>query len=98
MMGDALGEAYVQQTFTPEARRRALAMVDNLIAALHDRLHTLERMSDTTRLRALAKLRALGKKIGYPDKWRESGQLGPHPGRQCRQGGPAPRHHASPVP
>jgi len=75
MMGDALGEAYVQQTFTPEARRRALAMVDNLIAALDDRLHTLEWMSDTTRLRALAKLRAFGKKIGYPDKWRDYGKL-----------------------
>jgi len=75
MMGDALGEAYVQQTFTPEARWRALAMVDNLIAALDDRLHTLEWMSDTTRLRALAKLRAFGKKIGYPDKWRDYGKL-----------------------
>ncbi len=30
LMGDALGQAYVKQTFTPEARRRALAMVDNL--------------------------------------------------------------------
>src|SRR5207247_1789514 len=52
-----------------------LAMVDNLIAALDDRLHTLEWMSDTTRLRALAKLRAFGKKIGYPDKWRDYGKL-----------------------
>src|SRR5437763_1774856 len=42
MMGDALGAAYVKQTFTPAARRRALAMVDNLIAALDDRLRTLE--------------------------------------------------------
>src|SRR5207253_3402210 len=56
------GAAYVKQTFTPAARRRALAMVDNLIAALDDRLRTLEWMSDTTRVRALEKLRAFGRK------------------------------------
>src|SRR5256885_13319583 len=75
MMGDALGAAYVKQTFTPAARRRALAMVDNLIAALDDRLRTLEWMSDTTRVRALEKLRAFGRKIGYPDKWRDYSKL-----------------------
>ncbi len=74
-MGDALGQAYVKQTFTPDARRRALAMVENLIAALDDRLHTLEWMSDTTRARALDKLRAFGRKIGYPDKWRDYSKL-----------------------
>ncbi len=75
MMGDALGQAYVQQAFPPAARQRALAMVNNLIAALDDRLHTLEWMSDTTRQRALEKLRAIKKKIGYPDKWRDYGKL-----------------------
>ncbi len=75
MMGDALGQAYVRETFTPEARRRALTMVENLIAALDDRLHTLEWMSDTTRARALGKLRAFGRKIGYPDKWRDYTKL-----------------------
>jgi putative endopeptidase len=46
-------------------------MVDNLVAALDDRLHTLDWMGDSTRAQALAKLRAFGKKIGYPDKWRD---------------------------
>ncbi|HZI22695.1 MAG TPA: M13 family metallopeptidase, partial [Gemmatimonadales bacterium] len=75
MMGDALGQAYVKQAFTPAARARALDMVNHLIAALDDRLHTLEWMSDTTRARALEKLRAFGKKIGYPDKWRDYSKL-----------------------
>ena len=75
MMGDALGKAYVRQTFTPEARRRALAMVDDLIAALDDRLHTLEWMGDSTRARAITKLRAFGKKIGYPETWRDYSKL-----------------------
>src|SRR5258708_11108372 len=46
-------------------------MVNNLIAALDARLHTLEWMSDTTRQRALTKLHAFSKKIGYPDTWRD---------------------------
>ena len=75
MLGDALGQAYVMQTFTPAARRRALDMVDHLIAALDDRLHTLEWMGDSTRAQAVAKLRAFGKKVGYPDKWRDYSKL-----------------------
>jgi len=71
LMGDALGQAYVREAFTPAARARALAMVNNLIAALDARLHTLEWMSDTTRQRALTKLHAFSKKIGYPDTWRD---------------------------
>ena len=74
-LGDPLGQAYVRETFTPAARARALAMVDYLIAALDDRLHTLEWMGDSTRAQALAKLRAFGKKIGYPDKWRDYSAL-----------------------
>src|SRR2546423_15189843 len=32
MLGDALGQAYVKETFTPDARRRARDMVDHLVA------------------------------------------------------------------
>src|SRR2546430_16983606 len=74
-----LFRSYVRETFTPEARRHALEMVQNLIAALDERLHTLEWMSDATRAQALGKLRAFGKKIGYPDKWRDHSQPSGHP-------------------
>jgi putative endopeptidase len=46
-------------------------MVKNLIAALRDDLSTLSWMSDETRTRAIAKLDAFVRKIGYPDKWRD---------------------------
>lgn len=89
-LGDALGQAYVRETFSPAARARALAMVDNLIAALDARLHTLEWMSDSTRAAALVKLRAFRKKIGYPDKWRDYTGLvvdkGPFIGNAMRAG------------
>lgn len=70
MLGEALGQFYVKKSFTPEAKARAQQMVMNLIAALREDLSTLKWMSDETRQRAIAKLEAFQRKIGYPDKWR----------------------------
>ncbi len=69
-LGDLLGQLYVQKHFTPEARRRALTLVENLEAALADRLVTLEWMSEATKKAARVKLDAFAERIGYPDKWR----------------------------
>jgi len=70
-LGEALGQVYVQKYFPPEAKARALDMVNNLMAVLHDDLETLPWMGEATRQQALAKLAAFNKKIGYPDKWRD---------------------------
>src|SRR6266571_5096980 len=40
-LGEALGEAYVERRFSPEAKRRALEMVNSLEAVMRDRLHGL---------------------------------------------------------
>jgi putative endopeptidase len=69
-LGEALGQLYIERTFTPQSKARAQEMVKNLIAALRDDLSTLSWMSDDTRKRAIAKLDAFVRKIGYPDKWR----------------------------
>jgi putative endopeptidase len=69
-LGEALGQLYVEKTFTPAAKLRAQTMVKNLIEALRDDLTTLSWMSDETRKRAIAKLEAFTRKIGFPDKWR----------------------------
>jgi putative endopeptidase len=74
-LGEALGAVYVEKQFPPEAKTRALAMVTNLEAALHDRLSTLDWMSDATRKEALAKLAAFRVKIGYPDQFRDYSTL-----------------------
>jgi putative endopeptidase len=70
-IGEALGQLYVARAFTPQAKARALEMVENLRAALRDRIRTLDWMSDATREAALAKLNAFQIKIGYPDRWRD---------------------------
>ena len=68
-IGEALGQLYVARCFPPESKIRMIKLVDNLRAALRDRLQTLEWMDGPTRAAALKKLEAFGVKIGYPDKW-----------------------------
>jgi predicted metalloendopeptidase len=68
-IGEALGQLYVTGNFPPESKTRMLKLVNNLRAALRDRLQTLEWMDEPTRAAALKKLDAFGVKIGYPDKW-----------------------------
>jgi putative endopeptidase len=69
-LGEALGQLYIDRTFTPQAKARAQEMVKNLVAALREDLQTLSWMSDATRAKAIAKLDAFVRKIGYPDRWR----------------------------
>ncbi len=70
-LGEALGKLYVADRFPPEAKKRALEMVDNLKAALADRIKAVDWMDDKTKKEALKKLAAFSVKIGYPDKWRD---------------------------
>ena len=79
-MGELLGQEYVKEAFPPEAKDRAVKIVDNLVSALHDRIQQLGWMSDSTKVQALAKLDAYTRKIGYPDKWRDYSALNVKPG------------------
>ncbi len=66
-LGEALGAVYVARAFSPAAKARALALVDNLQRTLHDDIATLPWMSPPTRAYAEIKLAAYAKKIGYPN-------------------------------
>jgi putative endopeptidase len=70
-IGEALGKLYVAENFPPEAKARALELINNLKEALSDRIKTLEWMDEPTKQEALKKLAAFQVKIGYPDKWRD---------------------------
>ena len=74
-IGEALGKLYVAEKFPPEAKARALEMVNNLKDALADRIKTLDWMDQPTKDQALKKLAAFQVKIGYPDKWRDYSNL-----------------------
>ncbi len=75
LLGEALGETYVGKTFSPDARARAKAVIDDIRAAFGERLRKLSWMSDSTRTQALDKLAKMGEKVGYPERWRDYGKL-----------------------
>jgi putative endopeptidase len=75
-LGEALGQAYVEKYFPPEAKQEALTMVKQIQAAMEQDIDSLTWMSPATKQQALIKLHAMANKIGYPDKWRDYSKLG----------------------
>jgi putative endopeptidase len=74
-LGEALGQAYVQRAFPPEAKQRAQKMVRQIEEAMQRDIDGLSWMSPATKQQALEKLHTLANKIGYPDKWRDYSAL-----------------------
>ncbi|HTM20488.1 MAG TPA: M13 family metallopeptidase [Kofleriaceae bacterium] len=71
LLGEALGQKYVERHFPPAAKARVLEMVDDLLAAMHESIDGLDWMSPATRRRALDKLATFRPKVGYPDRWKD---------------------------
>ena len=69
LIGEAIGQLYVDETFPPEAKEKAMVMVENIKLAFADRIRQLDWMSDSTKQMALKKLSTFRVKIGYPEKW-----------------------------
>ena len=74
-LGEALGQAYVEQYFAGDSKAKTLQMVHDIEAAMDKDLDTLDWMSPATREKAKAKLHAIADKIGYPDHWRDYSKL-----------------------
>lgn len=68
VMGQAIGELYVEQGFSARARDRVAAMVERIRQVLRQRIATLAWMSEQTRAEALKKLDAMRVKIGYREQ------------------------------
>jgi putative endopeptidase len=70
-LGEAVGPIYVARAFSPRAKERMKFLVENMRAALKERIEALPWMSAETKAQAQRKLAAFGVKIGYPDVWRD---------------------------
>jgi endothelin-converting enzyme/putative endopeptidase len=70
-LGDALGRAYVEKYFSPEAKARMQELVKNVLLAMRDRIGALDWMSPETKVKALEKLATFNAKVGYPDRWKD---------------------------
>jgi predicted metalloendopeptidase len=70
-LGEAVGPIYVARAFGPRAKERTKILVENMRAALKERIDALPWMSPETKAQAQRKLAAFGVKIGYPDVWKD---------------------------
>jgi endothelin-converting enzyme/putative endopeptidase len=70
-LGEALGQEFVNRTFTAETKKSTLLMTHQIEQAMEDDIQQLAWMGPETRKQALEKLHSVVNKIGYPDKWRD---------------------------
>src|SRR5581483_4247284 len=79
-LGEAVGQAYVAKTFSPHDRAVAMDMVLRIRNAYRAEMAALPWMSAATKKVAIAKLDAMGLKVGYPDRWRSYAayEVAPH--------------------
>jgi len=74
-MGEALGQLFAKEYFNETAKKRYEDMVENVRDAFKARIEKLTWMTDSTKQKALAKLSAITKKVGYPEKWKDFSSL-----------------------
>jgi predicted metalloendopeptidase len=91
-LAEGLGELFVARAFSPQAKARAVAMVEDIKQAMRSRIAALDWMSEPTKQRAVAKLDAMALQIGYPDRWKSYDGLAIDPTDYCGNALRAQRH------
>jgi endothelin-converting enzyme/putative endopeptidase len=74
-MGEALGQEFVERNFTPALKDATIQMTNEIEVAMAHSIAGLTWMSDVTKDKAVAKLKAIVNKVGYPDRWRDYSAL-----------------------
>jgi len=75
LLGESIGQLYIQQYFDPQSKAKMKEMVKNLKAAFRERLVNLSWMENATKVKALDKLEAMDVQVGYPDEWQDFSRL-----------------------
>jgi predicted metalloendopeptidase len=70
-LGEALGKAFVEEAFGPQAKADTLKMVQDIKAAMQQDIDAAPWMSGETKKAAMAKLNKVVDRIGYPETWRD---------------------------
>jgi len=74
-IGEALGQEFVKENFSPELKAKTLHMTQQIQAAMENEIKNLDWMGPQTKAKALEKLHGMVNKIGYPDNWRDYSAL-----------------------
>ncbi len=75
VLGDAVGQLYVEKYFTADAKARMDVLVKNLLKTYQKSIDELTWMTPETKSRAQEKLAKINTKIGYTEKWRDYSEL-----------------------
>ena len=75
LMGELLGQLFVQEYFPEKSKERYVAMVEAIRQSYREHIQKLDWMSPETKQKALAKLNAIHPKVGYPDHWKDFSTL-----------------------
>ncbi len=70
-LGEALGQKYVEKAFGRQAKEKTQQLVGLIEKQMAVDIDSLTWMSGATKEQALAKLKGVTNKIGYPEKWRD---------------------------
>ncbi|MCK3229831.1 M13 family metallopeptidase, partial [Escherichia coli] len=63
VLGEAVGQMYVEKYFPAAAKERMVQLVKNLQTALGERIRNLEWMGDSTKIKAIEKLNSFYVKV-----------------------------------
>lgn len=75
VLGEVVGQLYVERHFTATAKSRMNELVENLKRAFNQRIESRPWMSEGTKKQAKEKLTKFTTKIGYPDEWKDYSKL-----------------------
>jgi putative endopeptidase len=74
-LGDALGQLFVKEYFPEKTKKRYEDMVEQVVISYGEHIQKLDWMSDSTKQKALTKLKAITRKVGYPQKWKDYSRM-----------------------
>ncbi len=75
LLGEALGQIYVESYFNKATKEKVKVMVDYIIATYKERIMSRDWMSEETKKQAIAKLDKINRKLAYPDHFRDYSKL-----------------------
>jgi putative endopeptidase len=74
-MGELVGQVWVEKYCSPATKARYEKLTTDIIGVYRERIQKLPWMSEATKAHALAKLDKVGRKVAYPDRWRDYSSL-----------------------
>ena len=74
-LGELIGQVYINE-YLPKGTKEKLVEIGNVIKQVYEeRIKRLDWMSESTKEKAISKLRKIIMKVGYPDKWKDLSTL-----------------------